>query len=438
MNNVLFVLIIFSSLVSCINASKQSNRRLKQHSFHRSHKSINKTKQDTPTKITAKRGKMSNLKEWKELLNKGSEIRIHLALNINTPKEILKELADCKEDFQNQDYECLDIKRSISLNPKIPYETIKKLLNHTDDSIRHNLALNLQTDSESLKILSNDKDYWIRSAVAENKNTPEEILKKLSNDEDYRVRVNLAQNLHTSVELLRKLSKDKKFTVIKYIARNPNTPKEILKEFYECKNFEDYQCQDIKTDIALNPQIPKDIFIKLAECDFGEYPCQKIKVNLSSNPSASAEDLKKFLKESRGTLSEKDIKRSISLNPELPHNLAEELLKNKDHEFVSNLAGNTNLSQELFEKLSKTNDFLTLMKLCSNRKIGGNILLEIYERNQKSPAFNFLVNAFISNPDTPDSIMEKIIQNYGKDKKIKEKLLQRNNLSLHLLNIMAK
>ena len=73
------------------------------------------------------------------------------------------------------------------------------------------LARNSNTSKETLEKLSNDENNSVRCDVANNPNTSIEVLEKLSNDEDYSVRCDVANNPNTSKETLEKLSNDEDY-----------------------------------------------------------------------------------------------------------------------------------------------------------------------------------------------------------------------------------
>ena len=70
------------------------------------------------------------------------------------------------------------------------------------------LANNPNTPKEILKILATDKDGWIRYYIAGNPNTSKEILTKLSTDKGAEIRYYVARNPNTPKKILAKLSMD--------------------------------------------------------------------------------------------------------------------------------------------------------------------------------------------------------------------------------------
>ena len=66
--------------------------------------------------------------------------------------------------------------------------------------MKRELAINPNTPKEILKILSRDKNWYIRRIVARNRNTPIETLTKLGWDEDYSVRCAVHDNSNKPME----------------------------------------------------------------------------------------------------------------------------------------------------------------------------------------------------------------------------------------------
>lgn len=92
------------------------------------------------------------------------------------------------------------------------------------------LASNLNTPAEVLAELAKDGDLDVKTNVADNPNTPEASLAELAKDEDWRVRYYTASNPNTPVESLAELAKDEDWLVRSCAASNPNTPAENLVE----------------------------------------------------------------------------------------------------------------------------------------------------------------------------------------------------------------
>ena len=77
-----------------------------------------------------------------------------------------------------------------------------ELSNNEDFEVRERVAMNPNTPPEILNKLSKDKDWEVRESVAMNPNTSSETLDELSEDEEWTIRNLVASNPNTSKETL--------------------------------------------------------------------------------------------------------------------------------------------------------------------------------------------------------------------------------------------
>jgi 3-methyladenine DNA glycosylase AlkC len=197
---------------------------------------------------------ITNVKKMKnktKLGRKKIKDKIELAINPNTPKELLVELSKDKDRF---------VRRAVAKNPNTPSEVLVELSKDKDVDVRYLVAKNSNTPKEVLAELSKDKDWFVRLAVAENPNTPKEVLVELSKDEDVDVRWAIAENhnnpneiLVDPKEILVELSKNKDWSARQMVARNTNTPSEVLVELSKDKN------EHVRQAVAENTNTPKEI-----------------------------------------------------------------------------------------------------------------------------------------------------------------------------------
>jgi hypothetical protein len=83
-------------------------------------------------------------------------------------------------------------------------EELRILADNSQWYIRRTVALNLNTPTDILELLATDENYIVRYRVAENKNTPIETLQLLATDENYVVRYYVGRNPN-STELVKRL-----------------------------------------------------------------------------------------------------------------------------------------------------------------------------------------------------------------------------------------
>ena len=155
-----------------------------------------------------------------------------LALNPNTPREILEELE--KGAYESDRVEIIS---DLLKNPSIPIDIINKYLNRDNRYYGYGVVSNPALTADILKELSQDDDSSIRKDVAGNPSTPVEILEKLSQDDDISFRKEVARNSSTPVEILEKLLQDEKIEVKAGVLKNTSIwTKEHLVEWNEYKD----------------------------------------------------------------------------------------------------------------------------------------------------------------------------------------------------------
>ena len=110
--------------------------------------------------------------------------------------------------FAKSDHWCIRV--SVAENTKTPKEVLMQLAKDDEWQVRKAVAKRSSSVTlvEVLAELANDKSDGVREAVAENAHTPKEILLKMVEDEDRWVRQGIADNLNAPTEALIKLAKD--------------------------------------------------------------------------------------------------------------------------------------------------------------------------------------------------------------------------------------
>ncbi len=175
-----------------------------------------------------------------------SRIREAIALNINTPKEIVEELAD--------DYDS-EVRLAVEKR-QLPYEWRFLDQEQLIDKLKRE-----KVEHKTLELLSLSSNEKIREAVASCQNTSEEILRKLFNDEDINVQEASIWGLlpkewkdyseEQMFELLSTEIIDNK--VLDLICSAPD-------DFYSFSQF--------KYHISINPNTPDEILNKLVEDEY--------------------------------------------------------------------------------------------------------------------------------------------------------------------------
>ena len=119
--------------------------------------------------------------------------RRELAIDRNTPKDVLRELAKDKH---------YAIRMFVAKNPNTPLGTLRYLVKDKDSEVRAGLLVNPSSSPDILGELAKDKAWFIRRDVAHNPNTPEDSLQDLATDEEKDVRRALATNRNISAKIV--------------------------------------------------------------------------------------------------------------------------------------------------------------------------------------------------------------------------------------------
>ena len=95
---------------------------------------------------------------------------------------------------------------------------------NSDWCVRRNVAMNPNTPADVLTELAKDSHWAVRRYAAGNPNTPVDVLTELAKDSDWYVRLSAAGNPNTPADVLTELAKDSDCIVRRNAARNPNMP----------------------------------------------------------------------------------------------------------------------------------------------------------------------------------------------------------------------
>ena len=90
--------------------------------------------------------------------------------------------------------------------------------------VRRNVAMNPNTPVDVLTELAKDNNCDVRCFVAENPSTSADVLTELAKDNNCDVRRNVAMNPNTPADVLTELAKDSYWCVRRNAVRNPNMP----------------------------------------------------------------------------------------------------------------------------------------------------------------------------------------------------------------------
>ncbi len=256
--------------------------------------------------------KVSDIEIFKIKLNENYLIA-EILDNPNVKEELLLNLLKTRQSFL--------VRVKIGSHPNLSKETILELSKLKEElPLKKGLAININTPIEVLKLLSKEEDLEILKNVARNPNTPIDIINNLykknniildyslcynpslhqenkdvlykilnryynKNEELKLINFSLANNEYTNSSILTKLVEDNNnIEIKKLVAKNKNTPIEVLKELSK-KKFN----EEIFGELASNSNTP----IEILE-EFASNSSTNIKLNLIKNPNISSSILQKF------------------------------------------------------------------------------------------------------------------------------------------------
>ena len=243
------------------------------------------------------------------------------------------------------------------------------------------------TDVKILEKYSKDLDVENRIKVAKNINTPSEILEQLSNDEYEAVAIEICKNPNTQSNVLDKLAKQNK-VYLYYILANPNCTKELLEKIFN-KHITKYNIQ-----ILSNPNCPDELINKTVNGSLRKGKKKEL---------ASYVNNEKFLKKISRY---EDIAPFVLTNT----NSSADLIKDILNRNLSNLDNSIYIGhcceffgESVFKNPNITDEIINLVLDNSKNK---RIPLEAAR-----------------NPNTSESTLNKLLQNYFKDSPLDDVLI---------------
>ncbi len=307
------------------------------------------------------------------------------------------------------------------------------------------IASNKNETSDKLREIYKVPSYRIKEKLAKNPNTPQDILLELSLDENIEILYGLCDNENASSEMLDNLSKSRYKFLKVYIAKHSNALPKTLIYIYE--NMDEENEKYIKKALAQNPNTPQYILIELSNSkkineslalnsntpidilrDLSKFDDEKIILNLLYNKSTTS-DILEYIANCEKY---KEFIGLILAHPNISTQLVEKLILDKSLRSI--IAINKNTSQDILVKLSKDEDVYVRSCVAVNR----NTPLEAFEElikstnkeiekynideiRSKDAVYNalhqlkidgiFKIRASMArNPNTPDSIFEKLIE----------------------------
>ncbi|MEM2604789.1 MAG: HEAT repeat domain-containing protein [Candidatus Korarchaeum sp.] len=111
-------------------------------------------------------------------------------------------------------------------------EGLEDLAEDESEEVRAAVAMNQNTPTEVLVKLAEDESEEVRAAVALHPNVPLEIIRKLSKDESEQVKEAVANCTRTPSDILEELIKESRYIMVQ-VAFNKNTPANVLRTLFK-------------------------------------------------------------------------------------------------------------------------------------------------------------------------------------------------------------
>ena len=213
-----------------------------------------------PVAIELAKNEKTSVKILEKLFETSEVSHMALALNPNTPQEILEKFINNGETDTNFNTH-YSILGNVAENPSATKEMLVKLSYVDIAYVRVAVAENKNTPKNVLVRLSVDTAHGVRERVAQNPNTPIEILVRFASEKFPKLRAGVAHNISAPVEVLDKLSKDENSTVRKNVASNPSTSSETLMRLVSDHDY------NVVYNICHNQNVTREILISLANSD---------------------------------------------------------------------------------------------------------------------------------------------------------------------------
>ncbi|KAF3888683.1 MULTISPECIES: HEAT repeat domain-containing protein [Nostocales] len=318
-----------------------------------------------------------------------NEVRIRVAINPNTPIDLLEKLANDEDDY---------VRRAAVTNSNASVNILEKLGLDTNSDVREVVAYHPHTPVTTLTQLAEDRGWHIRKAVASHPNAPASVLNKLAEDPTEEVKRAVFENVIRFfnnlefVSIFQKLAEDQSifshFSSI--IASHPNTPKSILERLAKgkCGQF-----------IAANSNTPINVLLQLARNVDGSIQREAIAnlwVHLTTNSDISSTDLEQIT-----AINDIKLKTAIARYPKTSNEILEQLARDSSCNIRTVVAQNPNLSLHTLKQLLKDEDsYVSKAALAT--------YLQNFSENQNTPNSILEQWQVVQNPKAPPKVLVKL------------------------------
>ncbi len=393
-------------------------------------------------------------------------IRKRCALNPNTPKETLRELAKYfpEEFIQNPVFNLLWVEdpqlltnlsedglTRLLANPDLELDIMHALAQHENPEIaiaakchvQSTLAIDETWETTLLqKRLNSNTLFDVYTEILPNPSCPIELLQQLASDERDYVREDVAKHPKCPPELFQQLATDHRSLIRRYVAGNLNSPTELLQQLATDED------EWVRKDTVQNPNCPLQALRQLANdneshvrwCVAGNANCPgellqqlvhnedkwEMKKAVLEHPNCPVETLQKF-----ATDSDENVRWLVARNPNCPVELLQQLAVDEDEDIRKEVARNPNCPIKTLEQLATDEDKYVRKAVAGNP----NCPIETLQQLASDEGQSALKEDIAENPNSPTKLLQQLA--VDEDKDIREAVARNPNCPIKTLEQLA-
>jgi Leucine rich repeat variant len=377
-----------------------------------------------------------------------SNIKMNIARNVNTPPEILAQLAFAEDpggwissslvNNQNTSVETLEylgVERHVvnAHNKKTPPNALAAQVDYAltmYDAEKNRIFEFLLRDLEgsqmpasSLVKLATNYESWIRARVASHRNTPAATLEQLSNDKSYEpILWGIARNPNSPPALLEKLLREDYQTVAGAMIERAIIPPNIMGRLLESES------EHLRSRIVYRNNLP----LGLADRVINTETHDSVLISLARNPILTSELISIFIQQHE---LKSDVCIALLFQPNLTIDHWQQLANSQAESVRLAIASRENTPIDILVILSDDRELPVRMAIASNLQTPSNILVKLaadleaevrtkIAANPQTPVPTLetlatdasveVRRSALSNPQTPASIRQDLEDIFGR------------------------
>lgn len=345
-----------------------------------------------------------------------SNIRMNIARNVNTPPDILAQLAFADDpggwissslvnnpNTSVETLEYLGVERHVvnAHNKKTPPNALAAQVDYAltlhskaQNDIFQFLLRDLegsQMPASSLVKLATNYESWIRSNVASHRNTPAVTLEQLSNDKSYEpILWGIARNPNSPPALLEKLLREDYQTVANYMVERAIIPPSIMARLLESES------EHLRSRVVSRNNLPLDLAGRVINTETYD----SVLISLARNPILTSELISTFIQ--RHEL-KPDICIALLVQPNLTIDHWQQLANSQSESVRLAIASRENAPSDILVILSDDRELQVRMAIASNLQTPNNILVKLAADLEAE-----VRTKIAANPQTPIPTLETL------------------------------